>query len=153
MAADVLRPMTRIHPHSARLARLWLAAIDAWTSAPLPAVHARAAVRAAIERDSGKVHAIVGDAEQRRAVAWVERLSREAADLDELGGAALAWAAVSVWGDLAVTPWTRLETALARLAVAVEPTGRGIEAARAADRLRARMDAHAAELWGLHETP
>lgn len=144
--------MTRLPSHSARLARLWLAAIDAWTSAPDGAAHspARDVVRAAIARDSGKVHAIVDPGEQRRAVAWVERLSREAADLDELGGAALAWAAVSVWGDLAVTPWTRLETALARLAVAVEPTGRGIEAARAADRLRERMDAHARELWGHH---
>jgi len=142
--------MTRLPSHSARLARLWLAAIDAWTSGPdgAPVCPARDVVRVAIARDSGKVHAIVDPGEQRRAVAWVERLSREAGELDELGGAALAWAAVSVWGDLRVTPWTRLETALARLAVVVEPPGREIEAMRAADRLRATMERAGDELWG-----
>ena len=112
----------------ATVAALWLSAVDACTTEPLPEARsevARRSLRAAIQSDTHTVHG-AADA------AWASRLH-----LCVLGGAAgravICRAAARVWSGRA--DWKRLAAAARRLADCIDAH----EAERDADALLAQM--------------
>ncbi len=141
-----------------RRARLWVAALDAWSlvvlagepvglvlPAALPPLRR---LRRALAAGRERTVVICDEADVPRARAWV-------AELGDAGAAVALWAAVAVWSDAAAeqslrrerggAPWGLYREAA--LAVA-EVLGSGADVLRAADALAARMDGVEARLWG-----
>lgn len=139
---------------------MWLAGLDAWTHPGSPFAppedrgrYHQNAVRSAIARALPRVHVTVEKREHSLCVAWLRRLGHEVDALPmPLGAAAFGWAAVDVFDDIGIAPWTSLARAVEKLARLIEPPGDGITACVEAMKLRLAMDDEADRLWGQRVT-
>lgn len=152
-ARIALRPVVRD-----RRARLWVAALDAWSLVVLAGEPVGLVLPAALPPlrrlrralAAGRARTVVAcdDADVPRARQWV-------AEIGDARAAVASWAAVTVWTDAAAeqaarrerggAPWALYRDGAIALA---EVLGGGAEVLREADALAARMDAVEARLWG-----
>lgn len=147
-----------------RRARLWLVIVDAWARTVLASDECPEAVRPMLRQLARTFDRTIerarfdGDAvDVQRARAWRDALSVDEGPLSPSGAATVLWAAVSAWDDAAAeqrarrerggVPWEAYARA-AQVVVEAIDADEGTGTARAADELRARMDAHEARLWG-----
>lgn len=155
MTQEAMREMTTTGPKTnrptARMLLLWVPLVELVTSPANPPVAAKVyhcgKVREALHRAGPRLAATVTGDELTRATRWINAALTEGRALGPLGASAVLWAAVATWDDAGVAPWSTLARATEGLARAMEPAGAAIDAAKAADALRGRMEALAADLW------